>query len=130
MQKIIKWTPFSKKYTHRVYCEGIHDDYEGFRILLSDQDKHSPMLRLFFENPFLYQNRDESYMISHTNIEGSFEFPHAFYIIENSDLVERFHNKSASVYRDRDLKHYAIYTSNDCIDVLSDLEPKAEVLND
>lgn len=30
------------------YVEGIHDDYEGFRILLRGEDLASPMLRLMF----------------------------------------------------------------------------------
>ncbi len=65
MQKIIKWNPFSSKKTESIYCEGLHDDYEGFRILLTAEEKASDMLRLSFENALYYQNRDESYLLNH-----------------------------------------------------------------
>lgn len=130
MKKIIKWEPFPEEKSKRFYCEGVHDDYEGFRILIKNDETSAPMLRLSFENALLYQNRDESYYFHHPNMQGEFEFPHPFYLLENSDLISEFHSGCSEIYRDWDIKHFAIYTCNDCIDVLSVNEPKAENLSE
>ena len=129
MQNIELWFPFpdiSSK--QRFYCEGVHDDYEGFRILLKGANPESKMLRLSWENALFYQNRDECYFTFQSEYQGKFDFPHPFYQIIGSNLIERFHQESARAYADWAIKHYSIYTCNDCIDVLSALEPKAEVL--
>jgi len=130
MEKIVKWNPFNNYEKRRVYCEGVHDDYEGFRILLSAKENTSSMLHLKFENALMYQNRDESYLSCHSSKEGAFDFPHAFYNIENSELVAKFHSDSSEAYAHLAIKHFAIYTCNDCIDVLSVEEPLAENLNE
>ena len=130
MQKIIKWNPFPNEKNQRIYCEGVHDDYEGFRILLTGEEKASPMLRLSLENTLYYQNRDEGYFFNYGNIQGAFDYPHPFYIIEYSELIQKFHIESENTFSELNIKHYAIYTCNDCIDILSEKEPKAVNLSD
>ena len=119
MLKIKKWVPFEDLNFDRWYCEGLHDDYEGFRVLLTGEEKPEPIVRLLFEYVYFYQNRDEGKFLVHEPSEGNYEFPHPFYILENSKLLKRFHEESAGIYAEYPIKHYAIYTTNDCIDVLS-----------
>jgi len=129
MQKILKWEPFKELPIARWYCEGLHDDYEGFRVLLSGEEKSAPTVRLLFDNVYFYQNRDEGKFIVHEPSEGQFEFPHPFYILENSSLLNRFHEESSDIYSEQRIKHFAIYTANDCIDVLSVDNPATERLS-
>jgi len=131
MQKIEQWNPFPNQQEKQgIYCEGLHDDYEGFRVLLTTEEKSAPMLRLSWENALYYQNRDEGYFFNHGDFEGDFDFPHPYYEIKKSELVKKFHHESGSAYEDWEVRHYCIYTCNDCIDVLSVAEPIAEVLGE
>ncbi|MBI9078101.1 MAG: hypothetical protein JEZ02_22080 [Desulfatibacillum sp.] len=128
MIKIVRWEPFPKMKNVALYCEGLIDDWEGFRILL--KGNKTPMYRLLFQNPYFYQNRDEEYFLIDTPSEGTYEVPYPFYKIENSELLERFHLESVGICRNFNITHYAIYSGNDCIDILSVEEPIAEVLGD
>jgi hypothetical protein len=53
-----KWEPL-KNIPRILYCEGIHDDYEGFRILLIGENERSPVLRIMFDAARSYRNTDE-----------------------------------------------------------------------
>ncbi|GBC59932.1 hypothetical protein DENIS_0874 [Desulfonema ishimotonii] len=122
-----KWEPI--RLTHKpLYCEAVYDDYEGFRILFKGEDKTSPMLRVSFESVLTYRNIDEGdYMHTLDLIDN--ESGHPFYIVNNSSLVKWFHKESYGIHEDTIITHYAFYTSNDCIDVLSSFEPKVGWLN-
>jgi len=112
-----------------MFIEAIHDDYEGFRILLQGENKNSNMLRIVFDNKLSYRNTNESYLLKiwHTNrkeILGK-----VFYIISNSSYIDFFHEMTGNIYNDWNLKHYAIYTITDCLDIISCYPPKIEWLN-
>ena len=130
MLEIIKWNPLQNSNIQRWFCEGVHDDYEGFRILLKGEGK-SPTFRILFETKLLYQNRDESdlFLINDNSVIGRFEFPHPFYILKNSTVTENFNIESGYKYDKINIKHFAIYTCNDCIDVLTKFDPVVKQLN-
>lgn len=127
MQEIIHWQPF-KGFSGRFYCEGVHDDYEGFRIIMRHDDKEQTHLRLKFEDVLFYQNTDEGNFLNPPPYLGDFNFPHPFYVIENSKLVQDFHQLSSGIYQDDVITHFAIYSANDCIDILTLSDPVAEIL--
>lgn len=130
MQSIEKWLPFPSEKDKQPYiCEGLHDDYEGFRVLLSSEKVGSPMLRLKWDNVLFYQSRDEAYLFSYFDF-NQFEFPYPFYIIKDSELITNFHKNSDEIYTDWKIQHFAIYTTNDCIDVLSVSNPSVKVLGE
>ena len=47
----------------KMFFEGLHDNYEGFRILLKGEDSTSSMLKIHFEDALTYKNTDESYLL-------------------------------------------------------------------
>lgn len=130
MKNIIyqKWIPIHS-IPERLFCEAIHDDYEGFRILLRGEALHSPMLRISFESVLAYRNIDEGSLLKTLNLLKDCE-PSSFYLVQNSTWLVWFHEESYGMYEDRHIVHYAIFTSHDCIDVLSEYEPVVEWLNE
>jgi hypothetical protein len=124
-----KWKPFAE-YPDELYCEGIHDDYEGIRILIR-KDRKDSMRRIKFDHVFGYRVADESYKLKTIEAlpdDGSIEGP--FFILEESDYLEYFHEETLGIYRDMGIEHYCIYLCNDCIDVLSSYEPEAKDLSE
>lgn len=111
-----------------LYCEGIHDDYEGFRILLTGENKTDSMLRLLFESPRSYRNTDEGDLL---RTISSISHPESatLFIVEKSSWIEWFHEETYGIHKDKELVHYAIFTPNDCIEVLSEFEPLVEWLS-
>lgn len=107
-----------------VSVENVIDDWEGFRVLLRDHGTDR-ILRITFDSHVAYQNRDEGDLIGEAaRSEGLGRG--CFYRVEESEYVNRF--KADSVRQIQDLKHFAIVTDTDCIDVLSIDEPKVEQL--
>lgn len=125
--RYVKWNPFPG-FTGPFYCEALVDDWEGFRILIGSDNISAPMLRLAFPDAVLYQNYDESFKQSTPGDGSELDFPHPFYTVENSALLADFHAKAKNTMKDTPIRHYAIYTSNDCIDILSTGEPVIDIL--
>lgn len=127
-EKYIQWSPLSDL-PSRVICERIHDDYDGFRIVLSEQSdlgssKHgSRLLEITFDPAIAYRNIDESYRLrtfsEHDDRTGS------FFVVKNSKWIAWLNEESCGMYQDQAITHYAFFTLNECIDVLSEFEPVA-----
>lgn len=122
-----KWLPLDS-IPSRLYCEGIHDDYEGFRIIVRGEGDDSSLLRISFDVALAYRNVDEGDLVQTIQLRpelGSF----SLFVVENSSWVEWFESESCGLHSRKNIVHYAIYTSNDCIDVLSEFEPFVDWLN-
>ncbi|MFA6095073.1 MAG: hypothetical protein WC757_04285 [Candidatus Paceibacterota bacterium] len=123
----INWEPL-KDIPRVLYCEGIHDDYEGFRILLVGEDERSPILRIKFDSARSYKNSDEGDLlktIASINNPGR----SSLFLVENSSWIKWFHEETYGIHKNKNFKHFAIYTPNDCIDVMSEFAPIVEWLN-
>jgi hypothetical protein len=110
--------------TVRASVEGVIDDREGFRVLLRDHETNR-VLRIAFGTHVAYLNRDES------DLDGEAARSDGlgrgcFYRVRDSEFEARFKADSARQFGD--LKHFAIITDTDCIDVLAMEEPEVEQL--
>jgi len=124
-----KWEPISELPTE-VYLEGLHHDYEGFRLLLKGSGSHGKMLRITFDPALLYRNLDEGdYLYDEADYSQLETKEWSFFIIEKSDFLDWFQQVSQGIHRSQHIIHYAIYTPNDCVDILSAYPPKVEWLN-
>lgn len=104
--------------------EGVIDDWEGFRILLRDHETNR-MLRISFPACVAYQNRDES------DLDGEAARSEGlgrgcFYRVRGSEFEARLKSDSARQFSD--LRHFAIITDADCVDVLATDDPVVESL--
>ncbi len=104
--------------------EGVIDDWEGFRVLIRDWDTDR-VVRIAFASHVAYQNRDESDFVGE-GLRSEGLGRGCFYRVLQSEFAARF--KADSLRNFKDLKHFAIVTDADCIDVLATDEPLIEQL--
>ena len=110
-----------------VTLEALYDDWEGFRILVRDYDKEAGIgiLRISFGGrPVANRCMDEGVYPA----SWSKKIPSFLSTVENSEYLEWFHKESGGIREGQPLVHYAIYTVNECIDVLDIEPPKVEWL--
>ena len=127
MGKYVRWEPLTIPECP-VYCEVLRDDYEGFRVLLNGESRTTRTIRVTFEAPLMYQVRGEWFQLAPQTHALGLEPGYPFYVVEDSPLLVEFHLASLGIYQTWHINHYAIYTATDCIDVLSTVPPKVEIL--
>ena len=101
-----------------MYCEAVHDDWEGFRIWLSPEGNEG-MLIVSFPHVLFYANSDEGKRLAQVENQEEMKFPHVFWRVENSKLLSEFHRQALGTTDDLAITHYAFLSSSDCIYVLS-----------
>jgi hypothetical protein len=111
------------------YIEAINDDYEGFRILLRSNNFSDKVLRVTFSNHLSYRNTDESFLLNLWGYTDKEVLGKTFYLVSNSAYVDFFNESTENLYKEWNVIHYAIYTTSDCIDILSDQPPIIEWLS-
>ncbi len=119
-QKYHKWSPIGADSIDKTYyCEGLHDDYEGFRIILKSDDQADGLLKILFENHLAYRNIDEGDRLRLWDEHPETQGKHSFYNVENSEWVQWFLKENSGKYEPEEVSHYSIHTPNDVIDILS-----------
>lgn len=123
------WVPIDDL-PERLYVDGFHDDVEGIRFILRGYDPTAPTLRLVFESPVGYRNINESYR---SRIWASSYWGNgkpSLLTVEGSKWIEWLREEAAGllIHEER-LIHYAIYTDEDCFDVVTEFPPTVEWLN-
>lgn len=111
-----------------LYVEAIHDDYEGFRVMLKGLG-NACTLRLTFESAVAYRNINESFRARTWGARSSHIGLPSLRLVEHSRWLEWLVEESGGILDARKLTHYAIYTPEDCIDVVTEFEPAAGWLN-
>jgi len=126
-EKYKRWEPIGDIPT-KLYLDGLYDDWEGFRIILSHYET-GRMLRISFDPALSYRNTDEGDLLKTEAVaEGLFKWP--LYTVENSRFLEWFHKESYEIRKDDNPLHYAIVTPNDFVDIISAFPPIVEWLLD
>lgn len=119
-----KWNPIPHLADERLYVEGVHDDWEGFRIWIGSENRKAGLVVVIrFENRLLYTASDEGHRLSAVKNPEPLKFPHLFWKVSDSELVREFHRQSVGITEDRSVTHYAFLGVDDCIDVLSVEDP-------
>lgn len=125
-----RWEPFPSDAQPK-YVEAIHDDYEGFRILLRGETLDSPMLRLSFDPPPLaYRVTEEASWLSNglpVGLAGSRVV--RFLALDDSELLSWFRGVSAGIRDSWNLRHYVVCMANSVVEVVACQPPRADDLN-
>ncbi len=120
--RLIAWRPLDD-IPDDLTVEAIHDDVEGLRVLLRGVDPTKPTLRVRFEDVVAYRNVNESYRLSTwARLAPTGPLPSLVIVVE-SRFVGWLVEEAGGVLDREELTHYAIYTLEDCIDVVSRLPP-------
>lgn len=120
--RYVRWNPLPQLEGQPMYCEAVHDDWQGFRIWLRRAPGEG-MLVVRFPYVLFYANSDEGKRLAPVENDAEMKFPHVFWKVENSSLIAEFHRQSSGTSETIPIVHYAFLTSSDCIDVLASEEP-------
>lgn len=114
------------------YVEAIHDDYEGFRILLRGESPESPMLRLVFDPPPLsYRVIEEASWLSPDMADHLFRAPGSrFVVVADSDFLRWFQRISSGIREWPNIRHYVVCMANQIVEIIACRAPGADNLSD
>jgi hypothetical protein len=106
----------------------VTDDWEGFRLILT-ADK-CPDSRVLVPRGalLLYRVYDELGLLGR-RLEG-FEPGHCFYTVDSSLLAQEASQMHGGTRDVPPARHYAIYTSDRCVDIVSNQEPSFVLLRE
>lgn len=122
------WTPI-EGIPSDVDWRSVHDDCEGFRIILSAEGG-ARMLRILFESPLAYESLSESFRLLTWEAMAHQQSLPSLLTVEGSPWIAGLKKEAGGVMDDLDVKHYAVYTSDYCIDVASVTPPRVEWLGE
>jgi hypothetical protein len=126
--KIIKWEPVDN-IPDRLYLEGLHDDYEGLKLLLKGENVKDRILKIQFTSHLGYRNVDESNRLKslHDNPLLTTKWP--LFVATDDGFIDWIVDESQdSIDKRKQYKNYIICTPNDIVDVISDELPIVEWL--
>ncbi len=124
LQKYRAWNVVGDEIPAHVVVEDLRDEHDGLVIQLRAEDG-TVGLKVSFDQVVAYRNIDESYRHRTWRSEN---WPKAsMLVVENSHWVEWLRAESDGVLDEIELKHFAIFTSDDCIDIVTKAEPKLEI---
>jgi hypothetical protein len=124
-----RWTIYNGKdlIPYRLYFETLTHTPDKINIVLSDENEQV-FVSINFKDFFSYRCNDEGNLLKTLNeIEGLSESP--FFVVENSNYLKWFHSESLGVRLDQHLKHYAIVTPHEVIDILSTTAPQIKIFS-
>lgn len=100
----------------------VADVDDGLTVTLGPASGAEPLAVVQFGDFVAYRNINESFRVRTWNRVRPGEAC-GMLVVENSAWLEWLMAESSGVLDDCGLKHYAIYTGDDCIDVASQTEP-------
>ena len=105
----------------------VHDTHDGLSIHLSLKNGEATVkVKIVFDPYVAYRNMDESCRAS-TVRDHPGGFSETLQVVSDSRFLNWFHSESSGIYDDRDIKHYAVVTDADWIDVLAEFPPTVSV---
>ncbi len=108
-----KWIPLDDL-PETMYIRAIHNDCEGFRVILEEENP-SRLIRIYFKDVLVFRKIDEGhYLRTLENIDSSTLFKS-----KKSEYLEWFISEQKQILNRDSVTHYAIYTPNDCLDIIA-----------
>ena len=126
--KIEMWQTKIDNFPNEIFVEGLHDDYEGFRLIVRG-GKPSRVFRIRFESHLGYRNFDESERLKLISLFPSSSNGWSLFKTENSSFIDWIVEESYEAHVTRDeITHYFVVTPNDIVEILTTEEPIIEIL--
>jgi hypothetical protein len=120
LEKYERWKSF-EGISRPLYCESVTDDFDGFRVTLAVRELCERRLTIRVAGLIAYRNVNESYRLrtlARTILEDG-----PLYTVQSSRFVKWLVEESEGVLSASRVVHYAIFTAEDCIDIVADSEP-------
>lgn len=106
----------------------VTDDWEGFRLILTADQCPETRVSVPSGAVVLYRVYDETGLIGR-EIQG-IQLGHCFYTAESSPLLAECSTMFSGIRDGDTTRHYAIYTSDRCVDIVSTQEPRFVLLRE
>jgi hypothetical protein len=116
-----RWNPLPALEGKRMFCEAVHDNWEGFRIWLRP-DAGGQVLVVSFGTVEFYAYGNTSPALFAIVASRLPSLEHVFWTVEDSALTAESHRQSCGTTDDLKLTHFAFLSASDCVDVLA-VEP-------
>lgn len=100
----------------RVEVASLLDGEEGLCLVLADARTRGTIAKLIFPDLVAYRNINESFRTRTWQTQNIGDLS-SLLIVEESVWLKWLCEESAEILEESTLTHYAIYTSDDCIDV-------------
>lgn len=106
-----------------------HDEAELI-IVLRPVNFAGHYLKISFDNAMCLRNTPEGLFLNGVDLIEKELWGTTFFTVIDSEFVRQFREISSGLFDNSNIVHYAIYTSNFCIDVLSKVEPSVSWIED
>ncbi|CAI2719481.1 hypothetical protein [Nitrospina watsonii] len=116
------WKPF-QDIPAPLYLESMVKDGDGLRLVLFDGSVEGRRLRIHFKEVLAFRSANEKCLLKTWEENESWEGHSSLLTVEDSEFVEWLHAQSFGMFSDRRITHYAVYTPEDCLDILTDQKP-------
>ena len=110
-----------------VYVNSIIDNSEGLTIEL-DNSKFNIIIK--FNRSICYRNTNESYLLDKWNVYDKEKLKvSSFFFVENSAYISWLMKSNLNINKDLEIIHFAIFTPDDCIEILDTEMPIVTLKN-
>ncbi len=121
-----RWVPL-ENIPNEIYLEELYQIDGNLILRLKGSDEEGDILEVVFDAALVYRNIDEGDLLFYNRLDEEDNFETwGFFIIEDSDYLAWFELTSQGIYKGKVINHYAIYTPNDCLDILSVYPPQVQ----
>jgi hypothetical protein len=121
-EKYLKWFPIDN-IPFPLDLKKYQKDEDGLTIYLNSEDHLDKVLSIYFDEYEAFNETGDEFKTKFWH-ETDIEEDYPLFIIENSDWIEQFHQQSENQFRDLPLIHYAIWTTENWIDILASSKPE------
>ncbi|MEM9557060.1 MAG: hypothetical protein AAGC60_22570 [Acidobacteriota bacterium] len=111
----------------RLILDALYDDFEGFRLLLRSYEPIQQVLRVRFPDHLAYRNTNESERLR-TWSRYRDAARCGIFQVENSRWLEWIGIESFETLKLDELRHFAVHSVEDCVDVITYSDPIVEIL--
>lgn len=105
----------------KLYIEELREDSEGLHLQLAPPGPPLRRLYLNFDNFLAYRRADEGDLLKTI---GPSMVGATLFIVAHSEFLDWFIDQTLGVRESDPIQHYAIYTPDTCVDILSLSPPK------
>jgi len=125
MQIYKAWKPFDG-IPAPLYLESMVKEGGGLLLILQTGSEDGRKLNIRFEKVLAFRNAHESCLLKTWEENESWEGHSSLLTVEGSEFLEWLHEQSFGLHADKPVTHYAVYTPDDCLDILSPIPPNVE----
>jgi len=123
------WKPQGNVYDN-LYVNSIEDAKEGLTIILEQENPNDSCIKIRFNSYFSYRNTNESFLLDKWHYyDRNLLSQSCLFVVENSDYISWIKKSALSIHDDLKVIHYAIFTDEDCLEILTNEEPSVKVID-